>query len=385
MWSNHRDCIPELHDRTRFRFNVIERREKDVDSDKEKQHLSGYWRGLGVLERLSDGGPGLTSAEVAAILGLRSVKGIGRSLLQTRESLALAGIRFDEAAHRRSVSGRTTWFAGPRIRQARHVLEHQRRFWLANLDEVPLEDVSSAHRGDVLVLRALTKNGTVYQFDGGMAELDENLDDDWFDRDDEGLWSIGEVFIDRMETAEGRRRPVPEGYGENGIWIRGDDDYADPRVAGAIGTGRIPTMLAWVGNARWIERRIALVDAVRQVQAVRAGRTFLDEERRDGWRDVETGQRYRFVRWIGALGGGYVPRRTPPVRMRLRCWYEIVISDAKGKRMVLREEGLRGDTARTTDRALDRWRHTVAERNNELVLVNEVRIAKRQPRPMPPD
>lgn len=297
----------------------------------------------------------------------------------------LAGIRFDEAVHRRSVSGRTEWFAGPRIRQARHVMEHQQRFWLGNQDEVPLEDVPSDHRGDVLVVRTLTKKGTVYRFDGGMAELDENLDDEWFDRDDEGLWSIGEVFIHGIETVGGARRPVPEGYGENGIWIRGDSDYADPRVAGAIGTGQNPSMLAWVGNARWIERRIALVDAVRQVQAVRAGRTFLDEERRDGWRDVETRQRFRFVRWVGGMRDRYPPRRTPPVRMRLRCWYEVVVSDAKGKRMVLREEGLRGDTARTTERAIERWRESHPERRDELLLVHEIRIAKRQPRPMPPD
>lgn len=353
--------------------------------DKDKQQLAGYWRGLVIFDSLSESPPGLTSAEVAGLLGLRSVKGIGQSLLQTRESLALAGIRFDEAVHRRSVGGRTEWFAGPRIRQARHVLEHQRRFWLANQDEVPLEDVPSDHRGDVLVLRALTKNGTVYQFDGGMAELDENLDDEWFDREDEGLWSIGEVFIHGIETVDGARRSVPEGYGENGIWIRGEYDYADPRVAGAIGTGHNPSMLAWVGNARWIERRIALVDAVSQVQAVRAGRTFLDEERRDGWRDVETGQRFRFVRWVGGLRDGYMPRRTPPVRMRLRCWYEIVVSDAKGNRIVLREEGLRGDAACTTDRAVERWRERHPERRDELLLVHEVRIAKRQPRPMPPD
>ena len=353
-------------------------------SDKDKQHLAGYWRGLKIFDRLSDSPPGLTSAEVAAILGLRSVKGIGRSLLQTRESLMLAGIRFDEAVHRRSVSGRTEWFPGPRIRQARHVLEHQQRFWLGNQDEVPLEDVPSDHRGDVLVVRTLTKKGTVYRFDSGMAELDENLDDEWFDRGDEGLWSIGEVFIHGIETVGGARRPVPEGYGENGIWIRGDSDYADPRVAGAIGTRQNPSMLAWVGNARWIERRIALVDAVRQVQAVRAGRTFLDEERRDGWRDVETRQRFRFVRWVGGMRD-YPPRRTPPVGMRLRCWYEVVVSDAKGKRMVLREEGLRGDTARTTERAIERWRESHPERRDELLLVHEIRIAKRQPRPMPPD
>ena len=221
-----------------------------------------------------------------------------------------------------------------------------------------------------------------------VRERDE--DDDPIETNDERQIEPAELFerfdatVTGIETVDGARRPVPEGYGENGIWIRGDSDYADPRVAGAIGTGQNPSMLAWVGNARWIERRIALVDAVRQVQAVRAGRTFLDEERRDGWRDVETRRRFRFVRWVGGMRD-YPPRRTPPVRMRLRCWYEVVVSDAKGKRMVLREEGLRGDTARTTERAIERWRKSHPKRRDELLLVHEIRIAKRQPRPMPPD
>lgn len=226
---------------------------KNVEADKERQ-LAGYWIGIEILDRLANAGDRLTSAEVAALLGVKNVKGIGRALSQTRESLALSGIRFE-----------------------------------------------------------------------------------------------------------------------------------DTRVPGAIGTGRNPSMLAWIGNARWVERRIALVDAVEQVEAVRAGRVFLDEQGRDGWRNVDADRRYRHVRWIGGLRDGLAPRRTPPLRMRLRCWYEIVVSNAKGERTVLREEGLRGDTARTTDRALDRWRSTRAKNSSELLLVNEVRIAKRQPRPMPPE
>ena len=59
--------------------------------------------------------------------------------------------------------------------------------------------------------------------------------------------------------------------------------------------------------------------------------------------------------WIGARGLDG-PRHAPPRRMRLRCWYEVVIGTAKGKRVVLREEGLRGDDARTTSRAIGRCR-----------------------------
>ena len=70
--------------------------------------------------------------------------------------------------------------------------------------------------------------------------------------------------------------------------------------------------------------------------------------------------------------------------MRLRCWYEIVIETGKRKRIVLREEGLRGDDACTVARAIDRWREAQERHANELVVVREIRIAKSQPRPMVP-
>lgn len=357
-----------------------------MDERKERE-FEGYWIGLRVLERLSERGTRLTSAEVAELLGARNVKGIGQVLSRTRFSLLLQGIRFDEAVQRRTVGGRVEWSAGPRIRQARHALEHTRREWagIRPEDDVPVSDVAPTYQGPVLVLRALMSSGTVYRVDGGMAELDAILDDGWFERDDEALWSIGEVFIHRIEGPDSTRQPIPEGYGENGIWIRGAYDYADPRVASGIGTGHNPAILAWIGEAKWAERRIALVDAMRQVEKVRAGRMFLDKGGQDGWRDVVTEMRFPYVRWIGTLRDRRGPHRAPPLRMRLRCWYEIVILDATGKRTVLREEGWRGDAARTTDRALERWRNIRAAHENELVLVNEIRIAKRQPRPMAPE
>ena len=71
--------------------------------------------------------------------------------------------------------------------------------------------------------------------------------------------------------------------------------------------------------------------------------------------------------------------------MRLRCWYEVVIGTATGRCIVLREEGLRGDDARTTGRAIGRWRKMQDKGAGEPVAVREFRIAKRQPRPMPTD
>ena len=346
-----------------------------------------YWSGLAILERLSETGTELTSVEAAALLGTRSVKGIGAALSGTRLSLDEAGIRLDEAVRRRTVRGRSVWTAGPRIRQARHALEHARRRWTRRerQDAVPLEEAPPGHPGPVLVLRALKSRGDVYRIDGAMAELDAILSDEWFAIEEEGRGSLGEIFIDRIEPGDdARERPVPEGYGENGIWVRGAHDYAQPRVAGAIGTGRSSTMSAWIGEATWVERRIVLVDAVRQVEEVRAESGWLlpkDHERR--WHAVDEEECFRYVSWIGARGLTG-PRSAPPLRMRLRCWYEIVIETTKRKRVVLREEGLRGDDTRTAARAIDRWRRAGAQPGNEPVAVREVRVAKSQPRPMAP-
>ena len=236
------------------------------------------------------------------------------------------------------------------------------------------------------MLRALKSRGNVYRIDGGMAELDEILEDDRFEIGDARRESIGEIFVARIEPGkDGREHPVPDGYGANGIWVRGEHDYAAPRVPGAIGTGIWSTMIAWVGEATWVERRIRFVDVRRQVAKVRAenSRSFSKDEI-ERWRDIEPESCFRNVSWIGARGLDG-PRHAPPLRMRLRCWHEVVIGTAKGRRMVLREEGLRGDDARTTSNAIGRWREVQGNGTGEPVAVREFRIGKRQPRPMPTD
>ena len=89
---------------------------------------------------------------------------------------------------------------------------------------------------------------------------------------------------------------------------------------------------------------------------------------------------------MGRTGArGFTGRRgAPPHRMRLRCWREVVIETGKRKRVVLREEGLRGDDARTAARAIGRWREVGEERADEPVAVREVRVARSQPRPSDP-
>ncbi len=348
--------------------------------------LARHWAGLAILERLSEAGSELSSEEVSAILGTRNAKGIGSALRPTGDTLNRAGIRFDETVSRRTVRGRIVWTGGPRVRQAVQVLEQERSRWMnkRRQDAVPLVEVQSDHPGPVLVLRALKSRQELFRVLGGMSELDEFLEVEWLDIGEGKYEVIGEIFIDRIEPgADGCKHPIPEGYGENGIWVRGTHDYARPGVAGGIGSGMSP-MIACVGIATWVERRIALVDAVRQLEAVRAAEDLLMlRDTKPLWHDVEAQKSFLYVNWIGARGIAG-PSSAPPLRMRLRCWYEIVIETAAQKRVVLREEGLRGDDERTVTRAIARWRESNAASASEQVLVREFRIAKRQPRPMPP-
>ena len=188
---------------------------------------------------------------------------------------------------------------------------------------------------------------------------------------------------DRAGCSDGKVYPVPDGYAENGIWVRGEHDHADSYVPGAIGTGRWPNLTAWVGEATWVERRIALVDACRQVARVRAESWFrLSEDDAKRWQSVAPERYFRYVNWVGARGLDG-PAYTPPLRMRLRCWYDVVIETKNGKRIVLREEGLRGDDERTVSRAIARWRKQREKGADEPAAVREIRISRKQPRPMP--
>ena len=194
-----------------------------------------------------------------------------------------------------------------------------------------------------------------------------------------------DLLSTRILSSNCRRKahPVPDGYGENGIWVRGGHDFAESRVPGAIGTGRWPNLTAWVGEATWVERRVALADARRQVARVRAENwSVLSEDAVKTWRRVEPERRYRYVNWTSAHGFDG-PTHAPPLRMRLRCWHDVVIETKNGRRIVLREEGLRDDDERTITRAIERWRGRRGKGADEPFTVRESRISKRQPRPMP--
>ncbi len=348
------------------------------------RYLDKYWAGLAILDPLSTSGTTLTSEQVRTALGTRSVKGIGSALRPTRLALELAGIRLDEAVSKRSERGRTVWTGGPRLRQARHVLDRVRR----DTTEGPRDDSASlappaGYTGPVVVLRALKTRGELFEIHGGLDELDSVVDDPFLPIDD-GIETIGEVFIDRIEPgSDGEEHAVPSGYGEHGIWVRGVHDYAQPRVSGAIGTGRRPTMAARIAEATWVERRIALVDAARQVESLLAPNRLSLRSPEAAWRQVDESRRFRYVDWMAT--GALEKRSAPPLRMRLRCWYEIVIVTPRGRRVVLREEGLRGDDERTVARATDRWRTDQAAGANPFVAIREVRIARSQPRPVPPE
>ncbi|MXY63888.1 MAG: hypothetical protein F4206_13240 [Gammaproteobacteria bacterium] len=347
------------------------------------------WAGLPLLDRLVESDEPLASEEVARIVGARSVQGIGSTLRPTGVTLALSGIRLDEAVRRRTVRRRPVWAAGDRIRQARHVLDMERRRFTDPRDEHDLltAEPGADWRGPVLVLRTLKSSGKVLRIDGGMAELDELLDSGRFDLDlGRKPEHTGEVFVERIESGEdGTQAAVPDGYGEHGIWVRGSHDHANPRVAGAIGTGRFPMMFARVSEAVWVERRLPLIDAVRQAEATRLAEGFLEGRGLTVWHPAEPERCFRYVNWISARWDRKERHSAPPLRMRLRCWYDVVIGVPGGARpVVLHQEGLRGDEVRTAAQAIARWREARGFGPDHLAQIREVRISGKQPRPLSP-
>ena len=69
------------------------------------------------------------------------------------------------------------------------------------------------------------------------------------------------------------------------------------------------------------------MDAVQQVEKVRVEDWLLPKGHKRWWQDVDEEDCFRYVHWIGARGLAG-PRSAPSLRMRLRCWYEIVIETA---------------------------------------------------------
>lgn len=341
-----------------------------------------YRPGLELLARLPETGSALSGEEASDILGMRTVKGIGAAFSGTGMSLEGAGIRPDEAVGRRTVRGGLPWAAGPRLRQTRHVLERTRRYWIEGAcEEVPLEEPRTGDMRPVPVLRALGSRGTAYRFHGSPAELAASLDGSLLDIPDDDIGSIGETFVRRI-------KPGRDGGRASGLRkLRGEREPGSRRARLRSALGRRNARQRAVSAAERVDRRsapgarrIALVAAANQVGAVCAWRGRFPGRGHPGWREVGDGTRIRHVERVGAHDPDGL-WSAPPLQTRLGCWYEVRIR-AGGKSIVLREEGLRGDDARTATRSIARWR--ASDLSPATVPVGDVRIAGKQPRPLSP-
>ena len=159
------------------------------------------WAVLPVLEQLSEPDTALTSEDVAHLLGTR-VNGIASTLRPSKEQLENLGIRFEEAVSRRKRRGRSTWRAGARISQARHLLRLVRQGTRESGwgDDVPLEDVAPDDPRPTLVVRTLARRGRGVEFHS-LAELESLTDDTTLDmrRDSRAFEFPEEVLIERIE------------------------------------------------------------------------------------------------------------------------------------------------------------------------------------------
>ena len=82
------------------------------------------------------------------------------------------------------------------------------------------------------------------------------------------------------------------------MWVRGRLDQHLPHEAGPKGAG-----VAYVREGAWFERRLALVDARRQVDELNA-RALALRETTAFWKRVEEATRFRHVQWVAETDDG---------------------------------------------------------------------------------
>ena len=187
----------------------------------------------------------------------------------------------------------------------------------------------------------------------------------------------GEVFIERIEPGEdGRKIAIPGGYQENGTWVRGTFDQHTVHEGGPEGAG-----VGLVCEGAWFERRLALVDATRQVDELHA-RALAMRETMGFWKRADETTGFRHVQWV-LLEPYKGPCSAPPLHLRIRCWREVVIEPVGRAPVRMLEEGLWGDDERTAKGAVARWRTQAPSRAGVPVTVRSVSLAKKQPAPMP--
>ena len=342
-----------------------------------------------VVDAICSNPEGITGNDVADILCLPSVKGIGPRLNVLRSALGQAGIAQEEAIRKARRKGRTLWLPGPRIRQARYVLYLAAKTHdpgdLADprLLEAPADDEQPA-----VVFRVLLHQYYYGDFEEGMEDMRYFIDEDeeFDDLLDREAKHVGEIFIHDIRTAEGGSPPkIPPEYRENGIFSRGLNDYARPRTISNFGTAWNPSVQGAVARARWVERSVRLsADPRDHYDALRIEQDNHYYSKPKGpWRFVDEAVDYRYVSWFG-VRGAHGHRSAPPLDLRLRCWRTVTLRAEDGREHKVDVEGLRDDDDRTARHALSLWRAAKPGRQDMRLQAVRVDVAKRQPRPLSP-
>ena len=109
----------------------------------------------------------------------------------------------------------------------------------------PLDPVTGWASQPVLVFRELKTYSAIYHIDDGMDELACILDDCAFEVDRDLGAHVSEVFIHGIFPGKGGGPlPIPKGYEEGGLWVRGQFDHTTRVAPTNLGRDRSPEIAA---------------------------------------------------------------------------------------------------------------------------------------------
>ena len=340
-------------------------------------------RGVRVLERLCERADEIGRDEMLELLEAANGREIHAQLSKLFVELAgEGGIRSSEAVERRGEGRRSIWSRGPRCAQALHVARLHRDAWKHRTPSgrPAIIDVAPEAAGPKLVLRTMLCDGDIIEFKGGREALAEALRDDTLTC--RTRWrKPEEIFIEHIEDGPRNTAPeVPLGYGEHGLWVRGKLDHRLGEVPEEILDRTGETLYAYVRAGQTAERTIVLGSAARQGDEVRR-RWMGGAEISSWWREVDQAGPQRHVCWVSTDPYSH-PKWAPPLEMRARCWRDVILELENGRTVTVSVEGMRGEDARTAERAIARWRTEDPSRSGIEVKVRSVEIAQKQPRPV---
>ena len=313
---------------------------------------SDLQRTLRMLHMLGSNAQGVTSTELAPMIGARSIRAIRNALKVIHPVLARTHIDLEHIYLRRDnrAGPGSIWSAGPRLAQALHRV---------SLEAECVESLSApcvppaAADGPCAMFEALATEHQLVITPDGLDEALEILDDldrgvlFWQTvtrRPPSSLVCLGEFWATEASDG-GRNLPFPDGYGAHGIWTRGEHDTVGGQIPPYVRAptheeSRLCVLLYRVHHfTRTVTLRSGETNSVAAAyRDIHRSGGLMPDPTETGWNPGSKAP-FHAIGWVGMWEGA---RSAGPAGTRIRNQYRATVETPAGRTTHIDFEGFRG-------------------------------------------